>query len=269
MAMGRDIYLDSGLQIKQLDALGSTKLAAYKPSIEQKAIEHLVSKYVCKVVFWNSTHLLPLQSAFLSDPAFIADRKKLLGMDFRELVEKRRPSAIVEFKSVFSFLEDTLLSDGRKWLANTAYPTPVDIEAIWPIVWLDAFEGALPDEDFSAARYPLVRAWLERFKDAERDAEQALSPIEEINGQEAADIITSASATNQDVPFDNTDAVVQAKKLNKGDTIRFWANDVADQSQRDVGVVVGLDQQQMVIDMAAIRVHVPRTGFAFEKTINS
>lgn len=273
MSVGRDVYLDSNLQIARLEKLSGTAVHAIDDlSVEQKGTKWFISKYAGKVMFRTTCMLLPLDAGFLTNPAWVADRNKLLGGDFPSTVAKRQPSATSELMSTFSFFEDTMLSDGRKWIANTDKPTSVDIEAIWQFIWLDNVQDPLPEQYFSAAKYPNVRAWIERFKHVLREAEQSLAPIEQISGDEAALLIRdSGSVADEELTFDESDPVVTASGLKKGDTVTFWTNDVADQSQKDIGSLVGFDQEKAVIDVSnelttTIRVHIPRIGFGIEKT---
>lgn len=273
LAIGRDVYLDSSLQIAQLDSTPPNvqpSLSSDPNTPEQQAIQWLVSRYVCKVAFRTASTLLPLDHGFLTDPVFVADRAKLLGFDFRSSVVQRQPAATSEVLATFELLETTLLTDGREWLLKTERPTTVDIEAIWPIVWLDEIENALPPQFFGPDRFPLVYGWLERFKVAVKIAQESLGHTEEIAGAVAAESIHNApaGATQEQARVDTSDPVALSNGLKRGQQVSIWTNDVPGHSQKDSGKLLGFDHHEIVIqvqkDAATFQLHAPSGGFNIE-----
>lgn len=273
LAIGRDVYLDSGLQIAQLD----TAPRSVQPSLssdphtpEQQAIQWLISRYVCKVAFRTASTLLPLDHGFLADPIFVADRAKLLGFDFRSSVVQRQPAATSEILATLELLETTLLADGRQWLLKTEKPTTVDIEAIWPIAWLDEIENALPPQFFGPDRFPFVCGWLERFKAAVKIAQDRLGRIEEVSGAVAAQSIQSApaGAIQEQATVDDGDPIALRKGLKRGQHVSIWTNDVPGQSHKDSGKLLGFDRHEIVIQVqngdATFQLHAPSAGFNIE-----
>lgn len=273
LAIGRDVYLDSSLQISQLDTVPHSvqpSLSSDPHTPDQQAVQWLISRYVCKVAFRTASTLLPLDHGFLTDPIFVADRAKLLGFDFRSSVVQRQPAATSEILATLELLETTLLTDGRKWLLKTEKPTTVDIEAIWPIAWLDEIENALPTQFFGSDRFPLVYGWLERFKVVVKKAHESLGHIEEVSGANATQSIHNApsGATQQQTTVDDGDPIVLSKGLKRGQQVSIWTNDVPSQSHKDSGKLLGFDRHEIVIQVqkgdATFQLHAPSAGFNIE-----
>ena len=63
--------------------------------------------------------LLPSTMPLLTDPAFVADRKKLWGIDFSpQAIEQMRPNALNDLGLHLKVVEG-LISDGRRWISGS------------------------------------------------------------------------------------------------------------------------------------------------------
>jgi len=203
----------------------------------------------------------------MKDPAFLKDRADLLEgvMEYTaEAAAEARPHAIIEVKSAFEFLETTLLADGRMWILNTEVPSLADIEAVWPLHWILLVPGALPQDQISAALYPKVFSWIERFKEAVSSAEKVVPASLTVDGEQASETIDGSSYNDREGEVDENDFVVQQHGLSKGQLVRVWPTDSGSR-HKDLGRLVGIDGQEVVIETqageTAVRVHAPRHGF--------
>ena len=128
--------------------------------------------------------------------------------------------------------------------------------AIWVLDWLKGLKGALPSDLISAKQYPEVYAWIERFNKALSAAKAKAPNPTSLKGPEAAERISKAAFVEQSLGVDSTDPL----GLEAGQQVRVWPID-SGSSGRDTGRLVGLDDQEVVIENDRVRVHFPRTGF--------
>lgn len=273
MAIGNSVILDSSLQVTKLEELPSSGDAVIpSPSpvnVDHKAIQFLVSRFVCKVLFRTLSYLMRVDKGFLASRKFNEDRSKLLGGDFKQAVLRRQPGAMAEVIAVFEFLENTLLTDGRKWLLNTEQVTSVDIEAAWALVWIDGMDEGLPQEHFSEQRFPKVRAWMNRYRSILHQEQQKRGPVEDISGDEAAKLIKISPVNVEEAGVNPIDPVAKSLGLSKGDLITIWTNDVPKVVEKDTGKLVALLSNEIVMDVTTpggtFRVYAPRNGFEIQK----
>lgn len=273
MAIGNNVILDSSLQVTKLEELPSSDNAVISSNSpvnpEHKAIQFLVSRFVCKVLFRTLSLLMRVDKGFLASRKFNDDRSKLLGGDFKQAVLRGQPSAMAEVISVFEFLENGLLADGRNWLLNTERVTSVDIEAAWALVWIDGMDEGLPSEHFSEQWFPKVRAWMNRYRSALREAQQKRGPVENISGAAAAKLIKASPVTAQSAGVSQADPVAKSMGLVKGDLITIWTSDVPKATEKDTGKLVALLSNEIVMDVSTaggtFRVYAPRNGFYLQK----
>lgn len=154
MAIGRDLYNDTRLILRKLEELypGARQISASSP--EQKAFERLFEHWVVdNGVFMRGAQLIPSgtsihvlsdllcymnitcglltrqDSPAMKDEKFTKDRAELSGRSWsKKDIDKMRPEALVEMRSAFSFLETSIMADGRDWILNTSSPSLADIE---------------------------------------------------------------------------------------------------------------------------------------------
>ncbi|UNI20712.1 hypothetical protein JDV02_006777 [Purpureocillium takamizusanense] len=281
LAIGRDVYLDTRLQLRKLEELDDTaapKLGADTP--EAMALERLLSLLTTDggTTFSGMTSVLPTDMPLLQDEAFLRDRADFLGFELRPgTMRQARPEALREMAGVFALLETTLLADGRDWVLGTARAGLADIEAIWRLHWIANIPGALPERFFSAAVYPKVYAWMGRFDEAvaaARAAQQQKSRV--VSGDQAARAILSSALHDEGLlDVDAEDHTVAAEGLARGDLVTVWPTDTG-ASGRDRGRLVAMNKDEVVFETEAeedggsggnrtVRVHAPRHGFKVKK----
>ncbi|KAM5352465.1 hypothetical protein ACJ41O_005188 [Fusarium nematophilum] len=271
VAIGRDVYLDTRLQLPKLEALfpDIPRLGATEP--DQLAVERLLSSFTNDTgLFGTAVQLLPLDLPLLQDPAYYRDRGDFLGGDplTGEGMRARRPEALVEVARVLGFLESTLLADGRDWILGTETPSLADIEAVWPLHWMTGLPGMLPKDRFSPSVYPRVYAWVRRFQGAVSAAKRRNGQPATLTGEEAARLIQGTTFSETVRGIDAEDPVVLAQGLRRGDTVQVWPTDTGS-SGRDEGRLVSIDGDEVVYETrggeGAVMVHAPRHGFRVEK----
>jgi glutathione S-transferase len=129
MAIGRDVYCDSRLILDKLEQLfPAGTLGASQP--DQRAVQKLLEKWTIDAgIFARASQLIPISMPLLNDPKFTKDREEFSGRSWdKKSIEEMRPEAIAHIREGFSFLERTLLADGRKWILRTGAPSLADIE---------------------------------------------------------------------------------------------------------------------------------------------
>ncbi|QUC23107.1 uncharacterized protein UV8b_07348 [Ustilaginoidea virens] len=270
LSIGRDVYLDSRLQLQKLENLSTSAPRLGARGADQRAVERLLCSLMTDAgVFAWAAALLPADLPLLQDPAFQRDREDYFG-DVRtaEADARVQPVALRELASVFKLLETTLLADNRDWVLNTERPGLADIEAVWPLHWMAGIPGALPRESFSPSAYPKVYAWMERFRGAVRAAGRRLGTPRRLSGQEAARLIVGSAYHEAEGAVDATDFEVASLRLVKGDRVTVGPTDFGS-GRRDVATLVGIDDEQVVFETkgedGTVRVHAPRHGFRLGK----
>lgn len=133
LAIGRDIYCDTRLQLKALEA--HFPASAKNPSLSLPTPEHAA---ICALferwaidggLFGRGALLIPADGDFLKNPKVQKDRGDFSNSSWSaDTLNRARPEAMANVRDVFVLLEDSLLKDGRKWIVNTANPTLADIE---------------------------------------------------------------------------------------------------------------------------------------------
>jgi glutathione S-transferase len=272
LAIGRDVYLDSRQQFSRLEELNVPAPKLRGTTGEQQALEKLFSIYITDagVFRWLAQLLISSDLPLAKDPVFQQDRLDYAGVRFDEGdVQADRAESYREFAELFRLLETTLLADGRQWIAKTAAPSLVDIEAVWPLFFAMGMEGLLPADKFSASIYPKTYAWIERFKATAETAEKELGDPKTIPGDEAVKAITGAEYHDAEAKVDETDFDVVTLGLKKGDVVSVGPTDFGS-STRDKGKLLSIDSAEVVIEGKsesgeAIRIHAPRHGFRIRK----
>lgn len=271
VAIGRDIYLDTRLQLPKLEELHPSIPRLGAQEADQQAVERLLSSFVIDGgLFGQAMQLLPTDLPLLKDPAFYKDRSDFIGGDLtKDGMLRGRPAALNAYANAFAFLETTLLADGRDWILKTEGPSLADIEAVWPFHWLTGMPGALPVESFSPSVYPKVFAWIKRFQDAVSASKKRGDKPRTVTGEEAARLIAKSSFNEGDGTVDDKDPLVAAYGLKKGDKITVFPTDTG-RSGKDEGKLVSINSREVVLEVeaegATIRVHAPRHGYRVQKS---
>ena len=265
LSIGRDVYLDTRLIIAKLEELYPSvpKLGASSP--DQQALERLLERLsVDGGVFTSAMRLIPADLPLLRDPKFQRDRADFTGQRLtKETAAALRPEAVNEIRQVVELLETTLLADGRDWILKSDNPTLADIEAVWPLHWLTTLPGALPADQVSAAQFPKVFAWIQRFQGAVSAAKAAGPKPATVSGEEAEGLVTQSPFREEEGRVDAADGLATFHGLAKGTKVAVWPTDTG-ANHRDVGTLVALTPTEVVIepeDGGKVRVHAPRHGF--------
>lgn len=272
LAIGNDVILESSLQLERLEQLPLGADAVFqhaKVTPDVKAVQFLVTA-LTKAFFRTAAMVLPLDGDFLQDKDWIADRAKLLNFDFAAAAAVRQPSALVETAALLENIE-TLLADGRDWVLGSATVTPVDVEAVWIFLWLERMKGGFPDAHFGKAKFPRVRAWMERFNKVLEEAKAKQGPVEDISGDEASKLIKSAALSDvASVPIQANDLTAKQVGVSLGDHVTIWTNDVPNAKERDSGKLLALTNSQVWLEVStaegSFRLQTPRSTFSMEKS---
>ncbi|KAL9070969.1 MAG: hypothetical protein Q9157_005630 [Trypethelium eluteriae] len=283
LAIGRDIYLDTRLILSVLSRRFPASDPRFLPlspatTPNQRALQKLLGSWtVDGGIFDRMAHCIPLESALLSDPKFVADRESFTGWSWDKAEYAQvRPEALVDMRQAFGLLED-VLSDGRAWILGTETPSLGDIEAVWPFDWLAQMDGALPADVISARLFPSTYAWLERFRGAVREAAEAAEKRSaqggasmQVKGEEAWRHIVQSEFAEAKPEFDEDDPT----GLTEGAEVQLWPTD-SGFTNKDQGTLVGLTKEEVVISMQTkqggeeIRIHAPRWGFRIREVDKS
>jgi glutathione S-transferase len=269
VTIGRDVYLDTRLQLPKLEELYPSIPRLGVQQADHLAVQHLLSTFVNDGgLFTWAAQLLPRDLPLTKDPKFQKDRGDFFTPS-KDDPPRGRAAALAAFVRAFTFMETTLLTDGREWVLKTAEPSLADIEAVWPFHWLNSMPGALPKDMFSPSKYPKVYAWVERFQTAVSAAKKRGQKPRVVSGEEAARLVAGAPF-NEDVGRDGVDGGDPTSQgLKAGDRVRVWPTDTG-RSHKDVGTLLRLDSAEVVIEVAtadgtSVRIHAPRHGFAIQK----
>ncbi|KAL4971549.1 hypothetical protein BDW66DRAFT_165075 [Aspergillus desertorum] len=270
LSIGRDVYLDSPLILRALERVQAKQppfSSATTP--EQRGLEQLLAKFTLETrLFKSIVQVLLPKTPLMHNEAFMKDRVDMMGggpgFDFANFVLATRPDAIIEVKRAVEFLETTLLADGRQWLTGTEAPGLADVEMVWPFHWLFSTPGALPEEHISARLFPKVFAWVDRFQTTIRKSQKALRVPQTVSGEQAADLLKRATADETADVVDQSDPLVQACGLQKGQVVQVWPTDTGAR-HKTVGRLLGLTDKEITIETiegeVPVRVHAPRHGF--------
>lgn len=176
-------------------------------------------------------------------------------------VERMRPEAESEIKGVFTLLEEVIFADGREWVLGTKDISLADLEAAWPLIWVQGMKGALPPHVASEELFPKTWAWLARFAATTRAAAKNQPKPKNLSGEEALKAIAAAKWSDDVEGVQSGDP----SGLKQGQVIQIWPTDSGFKN-RDQGKLVGLTTKEIVWETKTkegnvVRVHAPRSGF--------
>ncbi|KAI9812281.1 MAG: hypothetical protein M1827_004730 [Pycnora praestabilis] len=267
LAIGRDIYADTRLILDKLEAkypdgaLGAS-------AADRKGVEKLLEKWIIDGgVFLRCTQAMPPDLPLLKDANFVKDREEYTGRSWaKEAIAKMRPEALNELRDMFTFLETTLLADGRDWILRTEKPSLADINTIWPLLWMTGIPGALPPDLISEKQFPKVYGWFGRFKSTINSAKSTAPKPKTLKGAEAVKQIVAAEFTEPEGQVDEGHPL----GLEKGQNIEVWPTD-SGFTRRDQGRLCHLTAEEVVLETQSkigervIRLHTPLHGFRVAK----
>lgn len=281
LAIGRDVYLDTRLILRKLEAIPGSDTV--KPplgidsSLELVALERLLDILTVDTnVFLDAARLIPANVPAMKDPAFGRDRADFFGSKpSKDAPKSKTPPALLraeslaEIRHAAALLESSLLADGRAWILGTPAPSLADVESIWPFHWLTTMPGAFedgqsPEPALSPAQFPRLFAWIERFNGALK-AVKATTVKKRVDGAAAAEAIWAAPASDSQEGVDGNDPVARAAGLKVGQSSVVWPIDTGT-LHKDVGRLVRLTGDEVVLEVAAesgktVFLHAPRHMF--------
>ena len=268
VAIGRDIYCDTLLILQKLEKLypagGNIKQSLAGTTPEHKGLELLLEKWTDVVVFPRAAaDAIPLDHPLVVDPKFIKDRSELWGDSWApDARAKKRPAALVNMRECFDLLENTIFSDGRKWVGGARGPTLADIHGVWIFDWMIQIPGAWPSELISGKIYPNTYAWADRYHKA---VEAASGKNEVIEGPEALKRVHAGSALKT-TGVDAHDPL----GFKEGDKVKVGPTDTGFNSL-ETGTLEALNAHEIVVKTSTkpaggskgedVFLHVPRWNY--------
>jgi len=129
LSIGRDVYCDTRLILAKLDEhFPASKYPPLSTPQSKGTARLLESLTVDGGGFARAAQLIPSSMPILKDPKWLEDRKDFAGRSWKqEDMERARPEAVAHMRKVFDTFE-TLLEDGRQWIAGTDKPSDADVE---------------------------------------------------------------------------------------------------------------------------------------------
>lgn len=281
LAIGKDIYCDTSLMLEKLEVIFPNRGLGHHGA-DGKAQESLLEQWSQSALMKTAGALLPSTLPLLHDPTFVADRKKLWGVDFSpEFMEKARPNAINDLGLHLKVIEG-LLSDGRRWISGSDDISLADIhgklmqsitqsESMFSVLadalritvgfffdWAAMIPGALPQDFTTSTEYHNARQYLQRYIATVAAAREQAGPDATLDGAEAIQLIKESGFTEPEGSVVDTHA-----GISKGQKVAvFRTDDIS--GHKDVGALLSLSAQESVIVVgqnAELRLHCPRMNF--------
>lgn len=262
-AIGGDVYCDSLLILSTLEKIFSDKtypsISATTP--EHKALEYLLEKWTDQAVFPQAADTIPLDFPLVVDPGFIKDRTELWGDSWsQDARAKKRSPALEQMRGFFSFLENTILSDGRQFVLATDRPMLADLQSAWIFDWMLGIDGAFPKDLISNKIFPKTFAWCQRYHTAVEEATKNASKPAEIDGAEALKRAAQSS------PLSGLEVDPEEPLgFKQGQRVEVSPIDTG-MSGVQKGLLVGLDKTEVVVESKTksggrVQVHFPRWNY--------
>ncbi|KAL1632620.1 hypothetical protein SLS56_003519 [Neofusicoccum ribis] len=289
LAIGRSLLCDTRLILAKLERLFPPSAAhpSLLPSTDgggAATLAALLEQWTTGPdVFFAAVGLIPATTPLLRDPAFVADRAELAGVDLAAAAASgaARPAARAHVERALGFVDAVVLAAGaRDWVAG-AEPSLADLQGVWVLDWLlcDPFmEGALgsPEEVGELeGRFPHAVGWVRRWRrwvveekgawDAEREEPRA--PVGE---EEVVAKVFGEGSTFVDEVAAWDEAYARVLGLERGAVVEVAPTDYGSK-HKDRGRLVGFGLDEVVIEVdveergCALRLHFPRTGFQVQK----
>ncbi|KAL2353056.1 glutathione S-transferase [Cryomyces antarcticus] len=266
MSIGRDIYCNTRLQLRKLEArFSSAPFGNLSNTTDPaaKGLERLLEKWTVDAgIFWRVASLIPLDFPVMKDEKFLKDRESFSGKSWNvDDIARGRPESAAHIVEAFTLLETTLLADGRDWILGSEKPSLADIEAIWPFDWIMEL-GGLPAESISEKRFPKVFAWVERFRGALKAAKASAPKPVTLKGADAVKYVTGADFVEKEGEVDSHDPL----GLKEGTNVQVWPIDSGFNS-KDQGRLVKLTLEEVALASQTkvggkeVHIHMPRWGF--------
>ncbi|KAK0720598.1 hypothetical protein B0H67DRAFT_196230 [Lasiosphaeris hirsuta] len=272
LSIGRDIYLDTRLIIKKLEAIPATGTVRppLSPPYGTQAflLTTLLSHWTTGPagLFTHAQALLPGSGLpLLQNKAFLRDRADWANNSVSHAeAAALRPEAVLAVRQAVELLEQTVLADGREWVLGGEGPGLGDIEAVWVVHWVIGLKGMVKEGEVEEDRFPLVFAWVGRFQER---MEALKEKVRAVGGEEARGVIVGSGEWEGDISVEEGDPAVKFYGLGKGTRVEVWPMD-SGSGHVDVGVLIGIDGTEVVFETEkGIRVHAPRQGFRVRSVV--
>ncbi|PPR06570.1 hypothetical protein CVT24_001751 [Panaeolus cyanescens] len=269
LAIGNDVYCDSSLIATALERRFPSSAGygtIYPPRAGTNKTDigliNLFSKfYADNVLFPPATNLI----AWDKIPAvFLKDRSALRGapIDPAAITAARPLSESVLTTHLINL--ESQLADGRTWLLDTSLPSLADLSVHFVLAWGKSFKGT--DAVFDKVKFPKTLEWIDRVTAHIQSLRTSQPAPTKLKGPEAAEIIVNATASHEELKFDDLEG--ERLKLKKGDSVLITPDDNA-RNYPTKGTLLGLTAEECVVQVKGskglIRVHFPRFGFVIRK----
>lgn len=279
LAIGRDIYCDSRVQMDTLEKLwtDSPRLGA-DPQNEkerfQRGVEKLMETFAFDGgLFWRTASLIPPDTTLVHDPKWLDDREEMTGRRFTAEGQKAGlTDGLASTRMHLQLVEECLLGDGRAFIAGEK-PGLGDVHLGWAFDWMlrpkerIGMRHAYPDL-LNERKYPRVFAWIERINKAVEEARERSGPLKVLNDKDVVKTIEESGYYEPaHLAFDNEDPT----GLKEGQETDIYPTDMASGFvHRDRGKLIGLTVNSVTVqtktmDGVEVRIHYPRQNIKVAK----
>lgn len=272
MSIGADVYCDTRLILRKLEELfpDSSQYPSLSSSSPSRPMSELLSKFTVDAgVFTRAAQLLPLTLPIMKDEKFLKDREGFMGRSWKRAdIAAQQPEAMAHMRECFDVLE-TILADGREWIAGTKDLSLADIEGVWPFDWLLDMK-ALSSTLISEEQYPKTFAWIAHFRTSLKSAKSRAPKPLTLKGPDAVKHISGAPYHDRNPIVDSNDPF----GLKEGVNVEIWPIE-SGFSHRDQGRLVKLTKDEVAVAIPTetggkeVRVHMPRWGFRIREVRQS
>ncbi|KAG6817457.1 hypothetical protein H0H87_008625 [Tephrocybe sp. NHM501043] len=223
-------------------------------------------------------NVFPIAANFLRwdtlPKSFLQDRSLLFGAPIdAKMMGSLQGKSLTTLSSQLALLEEQL-NDGREWLFDSKLPSLADISVHFILTWVKKV-GVRPAKTLADAELSSpagMRAlpgaqlgiqWLDRVSSHLKGLQSKQPAPQVIKGDDAAELITSASHEPYDVVgFDAQEANRLGFKLY--DRVQVAPDDTG-KNFPTVGKLIGLNKEQVVIEVQGskglLRCHFPQIAF--------
>lgn len=254
LSIDSDMYVDTALIFEKL-----ADIAAHtKPDVE--TTNHVEYDGLGQLGFKLAVGLIPSDSPFLKDEAFVKDRTELHGgAPFSaESMAAARPQTLSAMRSLLSVIKKKFLTgDGKKFVLGGERPSTADMYLYWSINWgLNVHQGARPE--ISPDTHPVIFAWLERvaafIKSRRHDTK--------ISWEEAKAVLVKPPVHEyaKFVPHDEANVL----GLKTGQQVTVTPTD-SGTSHPQPGELISLNDDQVCLrNKSGLVMHFPRLGYSVQ-----
>ena len=279
LAIGRDIYIDTRLQLRKLETLFPDGRLGATSSWDQGFEEMLEGWVIDGGPFWRTSGCIPVSVPFVNDPVWMKDRFDGSGGAFtREALIENRSWCISQLRLFYSLIE-RMLADGREWILGGSKPSLAELHAGWVYDWgvnmssdmRDASDDSTGDMAKSLGKdeFPNLHAWVGRWRKATEEAERTnpgagtMDEGDEAENDIVRRILAGSLMEPRDLEFDDQDVL----GLKKGQRVSIAPVDFGF-THKDEGPLVSLSKEEAVIEVdvpvgkdGKLRLHYPRINF--------